>query len=371
MIYVILTWLFYPLLSLITFLKRKRTFNNIVVIQTAKIGDMICSTAVFREIKKKYSGAHLTLIADPVSKGLLVDNPNINELITITTSDYRGFMGKLKLSRLIRRGEYDAAICLNPNMPYAIALLWGLVPVRASVMPDFSGTTFNLASGLFTHIERHIRGSQVSETYVRMLRAIGIKSSDITKEVYKSDGADTKVLRLLNGISKPVVGIAVSSGNRLKELGEEKVTRLVDELADNMDICVALIGSVQDNHAAEAIMKAVRSREKVIDTTGKLKLNELPALIERVSLFIGVDTGITYMADALSVPLINISGPADMADQKPLGNKCIIIQKEISCVPCSHAFKAPYNCERGDRACITSVTVQEISGAAKKLLGVT
>lgn len=368
MIYVILTYIFSPFLCLFTALKRKKNIARILVIQTAKIGDLICSTPVFREIKKKYPEAYLTVMASSSAQELLKFNPYVNEIIAVKPADYEGFTGKLKLSNLMRKGKYDIVVCLNPNVPFAIAALWGLVPVRISIMPDFSGLTFKLASVFFTSIERHIRGRLVMETYMRILRRIGIESNNLSKEVYKSAGADKKVEQLLRTVKNPLIGIAVSSGNKLKELGAEKIAETISAILYDFDIYIALIGSAQDKNMANKVIDSVIKKDHILDTTGLLNLSELPALIERLSLFIGVDTGIAYMADALSVPVIDIAGPSDINDQRPTGSNCIIIKKDLPCVPCSHAFCAPYFCKRGDRICITSVSVAEIVVAAKKLI---
>lgn len=364
MIYVLLTYLLYPFIYLLTSIKRKKELERILVIQTAKIGDMICSTPVFREIKKKYPSAHLTLLIDPVTKGVIEKNPNIDEIITIRHTDFKGLAGKVKLSGLIRKGNYDAAVCLNPNVPYAVALFWGLVPLRLSVMPDHTGITFRLASGLFSHIEKHVRGRMVIETYMRMLRSIGVESEDISKEVYRPDGVEAGV----GPSDMPLTGIAISSGNKMKEMEADKITALVNKLLDNTGTYIALIGSGPDKDSAEELCKSFSHKERVINAVGKFSLVELPALIERLSLFIGVDSGITYMADALSIPLINVAGPADMQDQRPTGGGVVIIQKEMECVPCSHAFRSPYSCRLNTRECITSVSVDEIFSAAEKIL---
>jgi ADP-heptose:LPS heptosyltransferase len=349
-------------------LKKNETVNRILIIQTAKIGDLICSTPVFREVKKKYPNSRLTVLIDQGTNELLEHNPHVNEIITLKKTDYNGFNGRIKLINLIRKGRYDISICLNPNVPYAISLFWGLVPIRLSVMPDFSGTTFKLASVLFTRLEKHVRGKQTIETYMKMLEPISIKNNDISKEVYRSEGSDEMVQQILGSIGKPLIGIGVSSGNKMKELGEEKIVGLIDLLTESMDSYIVLIGSGQDVSAAGSISDAVVNKEHIINATGKLSLAELPGLIERLSLFIGVDSGITYMADSLSIPLINIAGPADMQDQRPVGNDAIILQKKLECVPCSHAFKSPYECQRGDRACIESVSIEEISSAAIKII---
>ncbi|MCL5791382.1 MAG: glycosyltransferase family 9 protein [Deltaproteobacteria bacterium] len=361
----ILTCLFSPLIYFLIAIRKKKTISKILIIQTAKIGDLICSTPVFREARKKYPDAHITVIANPVTKELLEHNPNIDEIITVKNTGYRGLSGKLRLSNLIRRGKYDIGICLNPNIPFAIALFWGLVPIRLSVMPDISGITFKLASVFFTYLEKHRRGRMAIETYLKMLKAIGIESSNITKEAYKSEDADTKVEQILENIDKPLIGIAVSSGNKLKELGAEKIIKLIDMLLEDIDVYVVLIGSNQDKNTADIISNSVIQKNRIVNVTDKLSLSELPALIEMLSLFIGVDTGITYMADALSIPLINIAGPANMNDQRPTGKCAIIIHKQLPCVPCSHAFRSPYNCRLNSRECIESQSIKEIYQAVK------
>ena len=368
MIYVILTYLFSPLIYLLIAIRKKKAISRILIIQTAKIGDLICSTPIFREVKKKYPDAHITAIANPVTRELLEYNPNIDEIITVKQAEYKGFSGKLRLSDLIRRGKYDAGICLNPNIPFAIALFWGLVPIRLSVMPDFSGFTFKLASVFFTYFEKHVRGKMVIETYMQMLKAIGISSNDISKEVYKSKDADAKAEQIIGKIDKPLIGIAVSSGNKLKELGVDKIVSIINMTLDDIDADIVLVGSEHEIKAADAVLQTVGKKDRIINAVGKLRLKELPALLERLSLFIGVDTGIIYMADALSVPIIHLAGPIDTSEQHPVGKNVKIIQYKLPCVPCTYVFKATYNCKLRSRECINTIKTEDIVNAAKNLL---
>lgn len=368
MTYLILTYIFYPLICILIKLKRKNTISKILVIQTAKIGDLICSTPIFREIKKDFPEAKLSVMVTPLTKELVELNPHIDEILVIKPQDYKGFFGKIRLSRLIYNGKYDIGIALNPSILYAISLFWGLVPTRLSVMPNFTGTTFKLSSKLFTYVEPHISGQLVIETYMKMLRFIGIEKYDLRKEVYKSEGADLKVIHIIGKKDKPLVGIAVSSGNKLKELGTHKMIDLVNKLIENFDIYIVLIGNSQDRNNAEIIKASTKHKDRIINIAGLFNLKELPALIEKLSLFIGVDTGITYMADALNIPLINIAGPINTEEQRPTGQRGIVIQKRLSCVPCSHLFKTSYSCKTNNRACIESLPAEEIYNAVKKLL---
>lgn len=368
MIYVILTYIFAPILYFLIFIKKKKSISRILVIQNAQIGDLICSTPIFRELKKQYPHAHLTVLVNPVTKELVEYNPHIDEIIAITSKNFKGLTGKIRLANLIRRGKYNIGICLNPNVPFGIALFWGLVPVRISVMPHFSGMTFKMMAPFFTYLEPHSQGQLVIETYMKMLKAIGIESLNLSKEVYKSENADIKVKQILRRFDKPLIGIAVSCGNKLKELAKGKTVKLIDMLLNNLDVQIVLIGSENDKKAASAIFNFTNKKDKVIDTTGKFTLKELPALIEKLSLFIGVDTGIIYMADALNIPIIHLAGPIDTSEQRPIGKDVIIIQEKLNCVPCTYVFKTAYICKNGSRECIEVIKIEDIIEAAKELI---
>lgn len=388
MVYIILTYLISPLIYIVFFFKRNEA-KRILVIQTAKIGDLICSTPVFRAVKKRYPHAHLTAIVNPTVRGLLEYNPYINEIIEIERGFYKGFAGKIRLARMLHKGGYDIAISLNPNVPFTLAMFWGLIPVRVSVMPDprlkpsgtsFAGITYRMASVFSTHLAQHIRGRLVAETYMAMLKAISIDANDISKDVFKSPNADDKVESFLKENNPPFipplvkgdtggfVGLAVTSGNKLKEWDAEKMAALACRLVTEMGAYVVLIGSEKDRDVSNRILSIAERRDMIIDAVGRFTLSELPALIEKLSLFIGVDTGIIYMADALNIPLVDIAGPSDMEDQRPTGKKVFIIQKKLSCVPCSHTFKAPYECRYGYRKCITDITVEEVFEGVSRLM---
>ena len=124
-------------------------------------------------------------------------------------------------------------------------------------MPDFSGFTFKLASVFSTHLEKHTKRKMVIETYMQMLKAIGISSGDISKEVYKSKDADAKAEQIIGKIDKPLIGIAVSSGNKLKELGIDKIASIINMILDDMDAYIVLIGSEQEIKTVNTVLQAV------------------------------------------------------------------------------------------------------------------
>lgn len=374
MVYLLLTFIIYPFLW-IYFLYRKRTLKikRILVIQTAKIGDFICSTHIFREIKKRYKDVKLSVMVSKVNEELAKLNPYIDEVITIEVKQFKGLLGKIKLSKIIRKGRYDVGITLNPNLLTAISLVWGLVPIRISVLPNFCGITFKAASRFFTHLIPHLRGKLVIKTFAETLNPLGIEVFNLDKEVYKSEEAEGKVKdfikKFIRDAEKPLIGIIVSSGNKLKELDTESLVEIIRKLLEETEAYLVLIGSDKDKKKANEILSLIKERERVIEAVGVFKLSELPALVEKLSVIVGVDTGIVYMADALSVPIVHISGPIDISEQRPVGKKVITINpRKLPCAPCSFVFKTSYICKTGERKCIKDLKIDEVVEATKKLI---
>lgn len=369
MIFVILTILAYPVLSLLLAFRKKACPSRVLVVQTAKIGDLICSTPVFKAVKEHFPHVHLAAMVTSTTRELLEYSPRIDEIIVIDDTMLHGIRGKFRIARMIRQKRFDVAICLNPNVIYAFALIWALIPIRLSIMPNFRGTTFHIASRFFTFLEPYRNGQLVARTYMNMLRNIGIESYDLTKEVYQAAGADDKVRNITKSAANaPLIGIALSSGNKLKELGSDKLISLASLIVSETNAIAVLIGSREDHETADYIARAINKPERVLNLTGMLALTELPALLTRLSVFVGVDTGITYMADALSIPIVFLVGPSDTAEQHPTGTDIEIIRSSLPCAPCTYVYKTKHFCERGTRECIRSLSEEDIGSAVIKML---
>jgi len=63
---------------------------KILVIITGKIGDLVCTTPVFREIKKKFPDSYLTAAIRKQSYGVVQNNPHIDKFIFLNSEEYQG-----------------------------------------------------------------------------------------------------------------------------------------------------------------------------------------------------------------------------------------------------------------------------------------
>lgn len=365
MIYVLITLLFAPLLRALGTAPVRQP-RRVLVVQLAKIGDMLCSTPVFREIRRGLPGVELVVLASPATADLVRLNPHVSRVEVANAADFKGLRGRVALYRRLRAGRYEALICLNANAAVAVSAAWARIPVRLGVLPNFDSSVSKLAGKLWTASVRHRGDRLIQNTYAELLGCIGVQTHDIRKEVRIDEHARAKVADFLETATATYVGIGVSSANKLKELGSAKIAEVIRTLLGARPaLRVVLIGASGDRPQAQAIIAELdpAERRKVIDSTGKFSLTELPALLMHLSAYVGVDSGITYMADALDLPLVSVAGPCNMQETRPLNEHAVIIQRELPCAPCAHIFKAPYHCYTGTLACTREVSAAEISAA--------
>ncbi len=94
MIYVLLTLLVAPLLRALAGRGRPSAPRRILVIQLAKIGDLLCSTPVFRELKRRHPQAEIHVLADPLNAPLLRLDPHVAAGARSTSRRVQGTVGQ-------------------------------------------------------------------------------------------------------------------------------------------------------------------------------------------------------------------------------------------------------------------------------------
>lgn len=370
MIYLLLTWLLAPLLWLrLAFRGAPRT-NRILVIQTAKIGDFVATTPVFRALRSRLPSVEIVALLHPVNAPLAKGLDSIDRIVTLPEHGFKGWAGKRWLLGLLIEG-YDGVLILSPNLANLLVPFWAGVPQRVSVLADRRQGSVRLAWPFLTHGEPHRTGQLLRETALRALAGLGITVNAallaLPNEVRGAESGQARLNALALTGPRPRVGFGLGAGNRMKALDTAQLEALAGQLVSRTAAMLVLIGTDADRAAAEILLARLPAG-RAVDTTGQWALDELPVLLGALDCFVGVDSGATYMADALGVPVVDFMGPADADDQRPIGRQAVVIRSAEPCAPCSHAFDAPYACRLGTRACIEGISATEIAQAVRALL---
>ncbi len=377
MLYIVLTYLCWPVLRVLAGargrgLRASGGPARFLMVQTAKIGDLVYASGVWRAIKAAQPDAHVALLAHATTAPLVEHDPALDAIHTIDAVGLRGLAGKWRLARLVRAGRYDAALCLAPSLGLAVGLLWGLVPQVVLLVPDVAGKTFRFVARLASRVE-HRRGEPLSAAYGSMLAAAGLAGDTRTRALVAAPESSARVGRFLTERRVTpgtlLVGIAPATGNPVKQWVAGRVAALADLICTWPDARAVLIGSAADRPLIEAILTRMRggARDVTIDAAGAFPLEDLPSLIWNLNLLVAGDSGPLHIAEAMGVPAVIIGGPADLRE-RDLRTEHALVQKDLPCLPCVSAFAAPYTCPLGHHRCLQETEVGEVWAAVRAML---
>ncbi len=311
----------------------------VLVVQTAKMGDMVCATPVLRALKERFPKARVVVLGDAIGKEVLANSSYVDGYIMAGD-------GFLKILGAIRREDFDASIILVPDAR-AIALSF-LGGVKNVVAPAVVGgycpwmtKTYRLLLRLVLNVP-HRMGHYAPLEYLQMLRSLGIHTSDTTKHLSYSDEARKNTdafLRAHDLTEKKFAIISPSAGNKIKNWPADRFARVAEHLAGK-GISVVVIGGKRDTEEVATMMRAVGKSKGIIDASEEFSIDELKALIARAGLFVAVDTGPIYIAEAFGVPTVDIVGPMDEREQPPIGPQHLIVVPPMREKPALHLMNA-------------------------------
>jgi heptosyltransferase II len=338
---------------------------RILVAQMAKLGDMICTTPVFRAIKKRYPNAHLTVMGNSINREVLQGNSDIDE--------YFVFDGLVSVYKKIRKGEFDTAVTVVPDViSAALCYLAGIhtiiVPKVVNGYSPFESFWYRSLRTIAGFVVHELRmGSYTPGEYVHLLEPLGIQENDTTKHLTFSPAAADKAKTLLKDNGSIRVGISPSAGNKDKNWGAKKFAELAHQLAQNFDVEIVLFGGKRDRSETKEMRECLDSSVKCVDLSEKLSIDELKAAIALLDLFVAVDTGPIYIAEAFRIPTVDILGPMTEGEQAPEGEWNIVVSPPSPRVPQMHTMNVYGDFNEMKRQ-IDATTIESVYSACAHLL---
>lgn len=118
-------------------------------------------------------------------------------------------------------------------------------------------------------------------------------------------------------------------------------------------------GNEQEKEAAEAVATSIGRGVRVLPT---LSLKGLCALLKKVDLVVGGDTGPIHMAAAVGTPTVSFYRATDGKRNGPLGDQHVVIQSSLDCTACLRT-----SCDK-DAPCRASITADVLMSGIEKLL---
>lgn len=334
--------------------------KKILVVNVNWVGDVIFSSPVFTNLKKKYPDSHITCLAVPRVKDILESVEGVDEIIVYDEKgrDW-GLWAKLRLVIRLKKKEFDSVFLLHGSWTRAILMYFAQIPVRVGYPTKNRGK-------LLTHCTKACIGViHRCDYYLNVIEDFGIPIVDRSTNFKITPAARKEIGDILSKHNikelDPYAVLHVGANWDLKRWPEMNFARLIDEIESVIKVKVIIPGSKKDKKAAKRISD--HCKVKPILLTGQTNLKQLAALMERAQFVVSADSGPMHIASSVGTKTISLFGPTkpEMTGVRGHGEN-ITLQKDVGCnrSPC-------YFLECPDNICMKSISVKDVIDAVRKI----
>ena len=352
------------------------TRPKILLVRLRLIGDVVLTTPLVGALRRRYPDAQLTYVVEAAAAPVVRANRNLTDIVVVPRTGGLGrVVDDLALARRLRRQHFDVAIDLHGG-PRAAWLTWSSgAPVRI-------GYRIRGRSWMYTHVVPRPRDEAPRPTVANqwdLLKPLGFEPPDPSLDPLEMDAdatAAASVDRRLKGASispaHPVVVIHVSAGNPFRRWPPESFEALVVALARrDPSRRIILTSGPSDAHAAKEIAGRARaalgSLSGAVPEIGEFDLAELRALVSRVAVYIGGDSGPLHIAGTTTTPIVALFGPTlaerSMPWRDPRWFAEAVDAGPLECRPCRQR-----ECVPGDFRCLSRITAEQVAAAAERAI---
>nr|WP_269090793.1 lipopolysaccharide heptosyltransferase I [Aliarcobacter butzleri] len=330
--------------------------KRIAIIKLSAMGDIIHAMVALQYIKRKYPNLQIDWFVESAFAPILENNPDINQIIKLDLKsikkDKKEIINQIKLIKKYEKNSYDLVIDAQGLIKSAIVSFF-LGKNRVGFSKN--STREKLASFFYTKKVDIAYDKNAIERNVKVLsQALNFeiaKDDILNKKPFLFYKNENEVIYEYLSKDKKNVLFVIGASWPSKMYSKEKFAKIINNLDEN---CLITWGNEAEKDIADFIANI--SKAKVLP---KLDLNSLKAIMSKVDLVIGNDTGPTHMAWALNIPSITLFGNTPGYRNTYITNINKIIE--------SKSIVNPFKLDRNDFS-IKEIDENEIINTAKGLL---
>jgi len=331
-----------------------KAINKIVVRAPNWVGDAVMSVAAFRELRRLFPGAQITVVSKPGTGDIFADADFADEVLVYERRGLRSFWQQITQWRNRR---FDLALLFQNAFEAAAISSLARVPLRIGYNTERRGflLTHPIAVPAWKD-ERHeiFYYLNLVAGLARALFGTESEAREPQFELTVSPGRKQEARKLLaaHSADKPLVLLCPGSVNsRAKRWPVERYAALADQLAES-GTTVALIGSSSELEVSKQVISLARRPPVLL--TGRTSVAEVTALISIADVLVTNDTGPAHIGAAVGTPTVVIFGPTNPLTTRPYGSAGEIIRHPPDCAPCM-LRDCPI-----DHRCMTAITPEEV-----------
>jgi len=324
-----------------------KNVSKILFVTLSNIGDVILTMPALDVLRQEFPEAKITVMSGPRPKEVFEDDPAAGRVIVF--DKHASLKDNIKLFNDLRKEKFDMVI------DFRNSFLGAVLPARYKATP-FCGIPKSI-----THMKQ--RNLYRVQQVIRGCSNLQTEAGKTSLWIGKQGREYAEAILRDNGITENNLLIVVAAGARshIKRWGEDKFARLCEQLLEDKDIKIILVGDDGDKETAVYINN--RCGDKVINLCGKTKIPQLAALLNKSKLLITNDSATMHIGSYLDIPTLAVFGPTNELRYGPWAKVSSVVKKDIPCRPCEKA-----QCRFGHLDCMMLITAEDVLTQAKNIL---
>ena len=280
--------------------------KSILFLRYDRIGDMVITTPIFRELKALYPYINIIVLASKLNKGVLLNNPNINEIYTCNKNN---ILSDIFLLIKLRRKKIDVCVEFDHSViPHAILRLIAIKPKKIISVAKFGRYGVNKNElGLYDIFTEKTKGQHLSDIWLNTIRPFGVIPKSNKYDLYITDKQELLAKKFLKKYpNKSLIGINLEGAVKGKKIEFSKFKEILRGIYQiKNDIQVIILSSPERFQFFNKKIEEM-SLEYVISSYQTNTILDVAALIKELDLVITPDTSIVHIASAFDIPLVSI-----------------------------------------------------------------
>ncbi len=347
--------------------------HTIAVAKLLGMGSIIQATPMLHDLRRSFPDAKIIFLTTKANRGLIerlgmidegiyVDDANPTVLATTTAQAVTQLLAR-KVDLYFDLEVYSAG-----------ASILSLASGARNRVGFYRGSA-RFKKGIYTHLTVFNPRAPISAIYRQLHLSVGGKSGGRVKYgpilVRKTDEESlaTTLTKHAIALERRYVVVNPNASDLLLERRwpMEKYAALIVELTARGEQ-VVLVGAKSEAGYVREIMASLpaAARARTVDTSAKLSLGELFALIKSAACVVTNDTGPMHFAIALDRPTVCLFGPVSPDHYGVRKTNIETLYHAVYCSPCAHEIDTP-PCA-GVNVCMQLIEVPEVLAAVQRQL---
>ena len=291
--------------------KNQSTFRvtdskKVLILKYDRIGDMIVTTPIFRELKKSYPDISISVLASNLNKDVIKYNPYVEKIYTNYKNNLLFDLGKLLILRWKR---FDVCIELEHSViPHAIFRLKIINPKRIiSIHKDGRYGVKGNELEIYDFLTKKETGKHFGEIWLNTLSFFDIKYSSNKYDIFLSSIERNRAKTFSKSIKTKIkIGINLEGSFKEKQIRPDDLEKICVSIKQKFQDITIVIVSHPNRRDKTKMMISNMNLEGVIVSYDTKNILDLAALINELDFIISPDTSIVHIASAFNKPIVSI-----------------------------------------------------------------